>query len=57
MNLGQATAIIRQITVIAALIMVLLVIIAKGLGLRVVQVPDLDAYTLAGIAAVIWASR
>ena len=57
MNIGQATAILRQVTVIAALAMVLLVIVAKGLGLRVVQVPGLDAYTLAGIAAVLWATR
>jgi len=56
-NIGQATAILRQVTVIAALAMVLLVIVAKGLGLRVVQVPGLDAYTLAGIAAVLWATR
>ena len=57
MNLGQATAILRQITVVAALIMVLQVLVAKGLGVRVVQVPGLDAYTLGGIAAVLWATR
>lgn len=57
MNLGQATSILRQITVMAALVMVLLVIVAKGLGVRVIQIPGLDAYTLVGIAAVIWASR
>lgn len=57
MNLGQAVSILRQAAVIAALIMVLLVILAKGLGLRVVQIPGLDAYTLGGIAAVLWATR
>lgn len=57
MNLGQATAILRSVTVIAALVMILIIIAAKGLGIRVIQVPGLDAYTLGGIAAVLWATR
>lgn len=57
MNLGQVTSILRSITVIAALAMVLIIIASKGLGIRIIQVPGLDAYALAGIAAVLWATR